>query len=113
MEGGSPRFYGFAGGSEFDVFCWIIDDVTDPDAPAYGVYCHRRFDDAFVKMARTFEGFIRLFTNQTEYRKRKHAKVSNPKIADPTDLRLLQEGRRDGGPSTERSDLVAATIHAA
>lgn len=78
-----PRSLGFADTEGFNVFGWNIDDLTDPEAPEYGVYCFRRYDGP-VKMARTFEGFIRLFTNPPVFKGRMNSRNSGSNVGDPT-----------------------------
>jgi hypothetical protein len=79
------RLIVFGSDQSGDQYGWDPEDVTDPGAPEYGVYCWRHGDkDNAWKLTRTFEGFIRLFTNQTEFRTRLRARVSDPNVADPT-----------------------------
>ncbi len=84
----SPQVYRlivFASDRSGDQYGWDPEDVSDPNAPEYGLYCWRHGEDKRAqKMARTFEGFIRLFTNQTEFRTRMRARESDPDISDPT-----------------------------
>ncbi len=78
------RLVVFASDQTGDQDGWDPEDVTDPAAPEYRVYCWRRGEDHVAyKLTRTFEGIIRLFTNQTEWRTRMRTKASNPGIADP------------------------------
>jgi hypothetical protein len=79
------RLIVFASDSFGNGFGWDPEDVSDATAPEYGICCWIHGDDKHaLKLTRTFEGFIRLFTNQTEFRTRTRAKASNPDITDPT-----------------------------
>jgi len=79
------RLVSFASDFSGDQFGWDPEDVIDSDAPEFGIYVwHHGDDEQAVKLTRTFEGFIRLFTNQGAFRTRMRAKVSDPNIEDPT-----------------------------
>lgn len=79
------RLIVFASDAFGDQYGWDPEDVTDPGTPEYGVYCWRHGDDDnALKLTRTFEGFVRLFTNQTAFRTRMRARASDPNVADPT-----------------------------
>lgn len=78
------RLVVFASDLRGDRYGWDPEDITDPDGPEFGVYAWRHGDDeTALKLTRTFEGFIRLYTNQTEFRTRQRARAGDQSASDP------------------------------
>lgn len=78
MDERTRRTIVFAHNGLGDEFAWDPLDVTDPDAPEFGMYAWYR-DDFSVKISKTFQGFILRYTLNLRVRKNhKYKDQGNP-----------------------------------
>ena len=80
----NDRLFCFADDDGGHQYGWDPDDPTDRDAPEFRMYARPRWTfNMAVPMSHTFEGFIRLFTNQKVFRTRMRADPPYRDVKDP------------------------------